>query len=529
MNAYELMMRLGLPLGGTNADLIFVAPPNEDESGEDESGEDEESDEDEAGEDEESDEDEAGEDEESDEDEAGEDGEDEAGEDEESDESEESDDSDDSDESDESDESEESEESDDSDESEESDEDEAGEDEAGEDEAGEDEAGEDGEGETDGEGADETGGGGGADGGASTEEEFDPAAFAAALLAAIQRGDKAGVKDLAEALAEAVKAAHEDADGGVEWGESLWNPYTTDKDVVKVVSTTGPEAQEAGRKLLESVRQEVSFLRARLRNKFLEAKQPRVMHGVKNGDMLSERLLANTWVEVQSGISPTRPDTRTVHRDKVSVAVAVVVDQSGSMSRRQTDAARALTAICAPLDEVGCPVLAVGFREGAGNYPDTKEKRDPTRPYHRYEAVHIDVFKSWEEPVRNCLGRFTKVKAVGGTPMSDGIQFALQALSERKERHRILLVITDGAPDYGHDTVIRRQQRLAREAGISIIGVGIDAGCEGVKVLYDKHVAVKNVSKLPEKLLAIINELVFPRGPTRKVVLDGKMNMRAQK
>lgn len=378
--------------------------------------------------------------------------------------------------------------------------------------------------------SDEESGGNGAGGGSTQRDDkagFDPAQFAQDLVAAMERGDEAGVKDLANALAEAIGAEQKAQDGSVLADEALWNPFSTANDRVTVVGA-GVEAREAGMKLQESVRREVSFLRARLRNKFLEAKQPRVLHGVKQGESLSERRLADTWVEVLSGIAPTRPDTRTVRRDKVSIAVAVVVDQSGSMSSRKTEAARALTAICAPLDEVGCPVLAVGFRNGYDyDRPDSPEQFDPSRPYHRTESVDIDVFKGWDEPVRNCLGRFTKVKATGGTPMCDGIQFALQALSARKERHRILLVITDGEPDYGHGPVIIRQQRLAREAGIALVGVGIDYGCRSVEHLYEKHVLVEDVSKLPEQLLKVINDLVFPRGPARKVALDGAMNTRA--
>ena len=366
-------------------------------------------------------------------------------------------------------------------------------------------------------------GGKGAGGGSTQRDDagFDPAQFAQDLLAAMERGDEAGVKDLANALAEAIGAEQRAQDGEVKADEALWNPFSTTNDKVLVVSA-GPEAREAGRKLQESVRREVSFLRARLRNKFLEAKQPIVLHGVKRGESLSERRLADTWVEVLSGIAPTRPDTRTVRRDKVTVAVAVVVDQSGSMAPRMTEAARALTAICAPLDEVGCPVLAIGFRTG-----HFYENPGDNGNYHRSHSVDIDVFKGWDEPVRNCLGRFTKVKATGGTPMSDGIQFALQALSARKERHRILLVVTDGDPDYGHDAVIRRQQRLAREAGIALVGVGIDYGCESVRRLYAQHVVVERVSELPTQLLAVVDRIVFPRGPVRKVTLDGNMGAKA--
>jgi len=459
MNLTDYMLKLGLALAGTNADLSFVAPPGDDEDGE---GDGEGSDDGDGTDDEQ-------------------DGDGDKG---------------------------------DGDEGDEPSDAKAGK----------------GKSDTSGTPSDEDAGGKGSGGGGTTRDDkagFDPVQFAQDLVAAMERGDEAGVKDLANALAEAVGAEQKAQDGTVGAEEALWNPFSTANDRVALVGA-GPEAREAGMKLQESVRREVSFLRARLRNKFLEAKQARVMHGVRRGESLSERRLADTWIEVLSGIAPTRPDTRTVRRDKVSIAVAVVVDQSGSMSSRKTEAARALVAICAPLDEVGCPVLAVGFRNGHDyDRPDPSEQVDPSRPYHRNESVDIDVFKGWDEPVRNCLGRFTKVKATGGTPMCDGIQFALQALSARKERHRILLVITDGEPDYGHGPVIIRQQRLAREAGIALVGVGIDYGCSSVESLYEKHVLVEDVSKLPEQLLKTINDLVFPRGPARKVALDGAMNTRA--
>ena len=109
--------------------------------------------------------------------------------------------------------------------------------------------------------------------------------------------------------------------------------------------------------------------------------------------------------------------------------------------------------------------------------------------------------------------------------MSDGIQFALQGLSERKERHRILFVITDGDPDGDHAPVIRRQIRLAREAGITIVGIGIDYGCHSVSKRFDKFIAVEDVKALPAELLTVISGVVFPAA-SKRVSLDGKMNTR---
>jgi cobalamin biosynthesis protein CobT len=365
--------------------------------------------------------------------------------------------------------------------------------------------------------------------GSKSEEELTPEEVAQVLLQAMGGGAGSGAKDLAEALAEVLKQARdEDGEAVSDDGqEAPWNPWSTSGDKV-IRPSNGENGREEARLLLQSVRTEVAFLRARLRNKFLEAKQPRVMHGVRQGEALSERRLADSWAEIQSGIAPTRPDVRTVRREQVGIAVAVVIDESGSMSRRREAAMKALLTCTSPLDELGCPTLALGFRDG-GNYHSLSEgEYDPTRPYHRSDSVHIDLFKGWDEPMRNCLGRFSQVRATGGTPMADGVQFALQALSNRQERHRIMLVITDGDPDYTHRPVVRRQIRLAREAGITVVGVGIDSGCASVPQLFPTHIIVKNLKELPEKLLETITAIAFPRVPGR-LHLDGKMGTKVSR
>jgi nitric oxide reductase activation protein len=351
---------------------------------------------------------------------------------------------------------------------------------------------------------------------------------ASSILAALLNGEEDGRVDQQDALAQAVQGALLDG-GAVESGEAPWCPWSTADDRVRAPSTTSEDRVKASN-LLASVRDQTSFLRARLRNKFLEARTSRDFHGVRKGSGLSERRIADTWAEIQSGINPTRPDYRSVQRPNVNLATAVVVDESGSMDKRVKDAARAMLAIVDPLDHLGCPTLAVGFRchYESGLYPNSEEYYDAAgKPrYHRGHAVTIDLFKDWHEPLRATLGRFAKVKATGSTPMADGIQFALQGLSERKERHRILFVITDGEPDGECLPVVRRQIRLAREAGITIVGIGIDSGCYSVGRLFDKFVGVTDVAALPAELLNIVSEIVFPSS-AKRVALDGKMTTKA--
>tara|TARA_B100001939_G_scaffold45403_1_gene35068 strand:- start:145 stop:489 length:345 start_codon:yes stop_codon:yes gene_type:complete len=112
--------------------------------------------------------------------------------------------------------------------------------------------------------------------------------------------------------------------------------------------------------------------------------------------------------------------------------------------------------------------------------------------------------------------------------MADGVQFGMQALSDRPERHRVLFVLTDGEPDYDHVGVMRRQIRLAREAGIEVVGIGIDSGCYGVTRTFDVGVAVENLNDLPKSILTILDDIVFP-SKAKRVKLDGKFNKRRRR
>jgi len=342
------------------------------------------------------------------------------------------------------------------------------------------------------------------------------------LLEAMQNAEDNGMVEQQEALAQAVREAMEESD--VREDEMAWSPLSTEGDKIVRPNPSDAERRRAD-KIMKSVAKETAFLTARLRNKFLEARSKRVMHGVRRGDGLSDRRLADSWAEIQSGIAPTRPDYANTLREDVSLAVALILDESGSMDQRRKDASRAMAAILSPLDSLGCPCMAAGFRDGDGylQYP-YDEKYDS---FHRHETIAIDLFKGWNERLRSVLGNIACTNAQGSTPMADGIQYGLQELSERRERHRVMLVLTDGEADYRHRPVMKRQIRLAREAGITIVGVGIDEGCFSVARTFDQYIQVNKIEELPEALLKVLSEIIFPARGGRRVELDGRMSFRA--
>jgi len=142
------------------------------------------------------------------------------------------------------------------------------------------------------------------------------------------------------------------------------------------------------------------------------------------------------------------------------------------------------------------------------------------------ESVKYDVFKDWDEDMRikRVVSRFAAYKADGSTPLSDGVAFALESISQRPERHRCIVVLTDGCPN--NKRTMRYLVRKAKEAGIAIIGVGIGSRrmAENLMDLYpDNHVAVDNLNDLAPALVAQIESVVFPPRGGQKVDLGVKI------
>ena len=164
-----------------------------------------------------------------------------------------------------------------------------------------------------------------------------------------------------------------------------------------------------------------------------------------------------------------------------------------------------MVAIVEPLDALNCPTLALGFRDGRNYFNNDP---DDTNVYHRHTSVNYDIFKGFNEKFRAVKWRFANTVAENGTPMADGVQYGLNALSFRKEAHRILFIVTDGCPDYGHSPVINHQIRLANEAGVHVIGIGIGAGAFYVTTTFKDHVWSATTKEFPKPLLGKLNEIV---------------------
>jgi hypothetical protein len=335
-------------------------------------------------------------------------------------------------------------------------------------------------------------------------EGWDPSVLAQLLMELMQAAQSLGLNDFSSAMEEAVEAVEEEEDADTEgtW-EKVWRPYAPSEDIVAYVqpSSKGQEAdRQAAKAISKSVQNETSFLQARLRNIIHAVRMSTVYHGFQRGRTLSGRMLVDTFASIRAGHRPKRAFQRIEKGYDVSLAAVVVVDESGSMRSRLVHATKCLMALVQPLDALGCATMAVGFRDG--KYTAPYEERDSYSKYHRFESSIIDVFKGFHEPFKGIMWRFANTRGENSTPMSDGIQYALQAISDRDETHRVIFVITDGAPDHDHKPVIKHQLRLAKEVGVHVIGVGIGSGARGVQTLFKTDsVWTDTFEEMPEALL----------------------------
>jgi len=379
--------------------------------------------------------------------------------------------------------------------------------------------------------------GGRGSGGGSSEpidygstELFDK--LAQEVLDEAEKGEKTRMHDVSSALEEAVGTANDQEEGKTQSGEMPWHPCDPHLDEVRMIEPSRSRTGAVGKDndkvrvedMLKSVMPQIRYFRSRLRSIVQAAAMTDTIHGLRKGPRLSERFLVDSKIALMSGKMPSRAYQETDAQIDTSTAVAVVLDESSSMSGIRMDTAKAMLALVEPLDRLNCATLVVGVRDGVGSKYGHYGERDTngSKPSHRAGGVIIDVFKGWEERFQAIKWRFANTLAVSSTPLSDGMQYGLEALNYRKEGHRVMFVFTDGEPNYGHLPVMQWQFRKAKAAGVHIIGVGIGSGAAYVKTTFPDHVYADNLSEFPKLLIAKLNRLFDNRCDKRGL----KMNLK---
>ena len=320
-----------------------------------------------------------------------------------------------------------------------------------------------------------------------------------------------GTLDSNTALEQGVAAENAQEIGTRE--SSPYRPFSTALDeIVRVRPQPSNAASFAN--IAKEVRKGTSYLKTRLATVFRALENSGTEHGVRVGRKVSDRMLVNTYCELRGGDKPSRPYRVTAPVIDMSVASAIVIDESSSMNGKLRETTAIVYTLLDALDCIGAKSMALGFRckHASMNY----SYDDIPQDCHRTSAMYYDLFKDWSERFSTVAPRLREIRASGGTPMADGIEFALNELSKRPEGYRVLFVVTDGQPDGGHDRVIRSQMKRAHDAGILVVGVGLGYGSEHVKTTFDDSVYSTKLDDLPKEIVAKLETLVRTRHTSAK-------------
>lgn len=181
-------------------------------------------------------------------------------------------------------------------------------------------------------------------------------------------------------------------------------------------------------------------------------------------------------------------------------AVEILIDQSASMGGIMKETVSAVIALGKALDAIGIKFEIVGFTNlhpGVGRVHGVR--------YHRTLPFLFSVFKGFGESWTHVKERLGSANAISENADGEAVKFALDRLLTRKESRKILLVLSDGAPQCGGDDNAAIASHLKRtiewaqkKNGVEVIGIGL--GYSGVRHYYENAAVAKSINELPVKL-----------------------------
>jgi hypothetical protein len=207
--------------------------------------------------------------------------------------------------------------------------------------------------------------------------------------------------------------------------------------------------------------------------------------------------------------------------DSKSVAASIVIDISGSMrwGTKLQLAAWTGYALASVLDRMGIPNEVICFTTKP--FPRTVYKdmeRDPLfGTYARIEALDMPILKGFDERMTvEAKRRFAALDHRADCQNNvDGecVQIAARRLSLRREKRKILFVLSDGHPacSGGKWTALLTHLKAVCEqiekSGIDVMGIGIMD--RAVQQFYKRHVVLNAIQDLPGECIRQLKDLLL--------------------
>lgn len=272
---------------------------------------------------------------------------------------------------------------------------------------------------------------------------------------------------------------------------------------------------------------QISGLRGKQRMLIMSWSRRRVVGNLDSG-YVDEDVLA----EVRTGNTKAFCDI--TRKKDLNTAILALVDCSGSMSGNRYPGTGSYYAFRTSIGLAESWELLRIPHEWLGFYADDSMttgivEEDLKGPYFCRPPLGHIIFKRFSEPLKTCRGRFSDIRGRGSNVDGESVAWATRRLAARKEKRKILVVISDGMPStsngVGHMGIFgcgmadhsRMQDHLRlvvkqiTSSGIEVIGIG--AGTEGPQYFYNKDtgakfVYIKDISTMATDIYRVMKQKV---------------------
>ena len=178
--------------------------------------------------------------------------------------------------------------------------------------------------------------------------------------------------------------------------------------------------------------------------------------------------------------------------DEADLNITVLVDLSGSMNGYPIEnAMKACVVLQEVCNSLKIPITVLGFKSGR-------------------QKVQILHFSNRLLKGRYAHTGIVKMDAGGGTPLYNALLYLPRLLKKQSEEDKLLIVITDGAPDTGPEPCKIEVTKLGRYA--KVYGMAIGGGREALANIFgSKYIGIDSLDRLPGELCKVIEKNIIRR------------------
>ena len=178
--------------------------------------------------------------------------------------------------------------------------------------------------------------------------------------------------------------------------------------------------------------------------------------------------------------------------DEADLNITVLVDLSGSMNGYPIEnAIKACVVLQEVCNSLKIPITVLGSKSGR-------------------QKVQIMHFSNRLLQGRYAHTGIVRMDAGGGTPLYNALLYLPRLLKKQSEEDKLLIVITDGAPDTGPEPCKIEVTKLGRYA--KVYGMAIGGGRDALANIFgSKYIGIDSLDRLPGELCKVIERNIIRR------------------